>query len=82
VNALQYTRLPQWRRDWLVRHLWREGLERTPHQVHLTLKRMTRIVGDGPNWWRVWLQEGDGEFDVRRVRAERAWDFDDLIRHG
>ena len=82
MNPAQYAQLPRWRQDWLVRHLWREGLAATPHDVHLLVQhKMRRIAGDGPNWWRVWLAEGE-EYDVRRVRADREWDFDALIRHG
>jgi hypothetical protein len=82
VNAAQYARLPAWRRDWLIRHLWREGLAPTPYDVSLLVQHdMTEIRGDGPGWWRVWLRRG-GDFDVRRVRAEPRWDFDALIRHG
>lgn len=80
MTAAEYAALPRWRQDWLVRHLWREGLAATPYAVHCELQRMVRITGDGPQW-RVWLQEAGGEFDVRRVRADREWDFDALIRH-
>jgi len=81
MTAAQYAQLPRWRQDWLVRHLWREGLADTPHSVHLLMQHeMRQIVGDGP-YWRVWLRRG-GDFDVRRVRADKEWDFDALIRHG
>ena len=81
MNAADYAALPRWRRDWLIRHLWREGVGRTMHDTHLIVQgKMRRIVGDGP-YWRVWLWEGD-DWDVRRVRADREWDFDALIRHG
>ncbi len=67
------------RKDWLIRHLWREGLAATPYAVQQL--GIVKITGDGPNWWRVWLQvTGSSEFDVRRVRADREWDFDSLIR--
>jgi len=78
LTAVQYARLPAWRRDWLIRHLWREGLDKTPHAVYLLMARMVRITSDG-RYWRVWLQT-DGDYDVRRVRADREWDFDALIR--
>jgi len=81
MTAAQYAALPQWRQDWLVRHLWREGLAKTPYDCHLLMRRMVRIQGDGPQW-RVWIQEADGEYDVRRVRADHEWDFDALIRRG
>ena len=79
MNAAQYAQLSQGRKDWLIRHLWREGVGRSPHDTFLQMGRMVRIVGDGPAWWRVWLRAGD-EYDVRRVRADPEWDFDALIR--
>lgn len=79
MTAAEYASLPRWRRDWLIRHLWREGLAPTPYDCFLLMQRMVRITGDGPQW-RVWLRAGD-EFDVRRVRADHKWDFDALIRY-
>ncbi len=71
--------LPEWRKSWLIRHLWREGLAASPYAVQQL--GIAKIASDGPNWWRVWLQvTGSPEFDVRRVRADREWDFDALIR--
>ena len=81
MNAAQYAQLPQVRKDWLIRHLWREGIGVTPHDTFLQMNRMVRIVGDGARWWRVWLKAGP-DMDVRRVRACTEWDFDALIRHG
>ena len=82
MNPYQYSRLPRWRRDWLIRHLWREGIGKTMHDTHLLVQHEMRFIkGDGPNWWRVWLRKGD-DWDVIRVRADKEWDFDALIRHG
>ncbi len=72
--------LPEWRRNWLIRHLWREGLAATPYAVQQL--GIVKITPDGP-YWRVWLQvTGSTEVDVRRVRADKDWDFDALIRSG
>ena len=83
MTPAEFARLPQWRRDWLIRHLWREGVGRDMAETHLIVQhKMTRIAGDGPRWWRVWLAEPGGEPDVIRVHADREWDFDALIRRG
>ena len=82
MNPAQFAALPGWRRDWLIRHLWREGVGKTPHDTQLIVQhKMRQIRGDGPHWWRIWILEGD-EYDVRRIRADREWDFDALIRSG
>lgn len=83
MNTAQYAALPRWRRDWLIRHLWQEGVGRDMHETQLIVHhKMIRLVGDGPRWWRLWLAEPGGEPDVVRVRADKSWDFDALIRGG